>query len=206
MRLRPTPTNGHLFDLYAQVGTHLTAAAAALSKLISADMHEREALMDALHEAEHGADDAIHAVFERMNSTFVTPLDRDDLADLATTLDDCVDLIDEAGEFFYLYKVSRVPAELVEQVSLVEKCAEITTEVLPNLRTPSNLREYWMEINRLENAGDRVYRKCVGNLFENEKDPIELIKLKEVTCALEAAIDSFEKFAHVVETIALKEA
>ncbi|MDO4791579.1 MAG: DUF47 family protein [Buchananella hordeovulneris] len=206
MRLRPTPTNGHLFDLYAQVGTHLTAAAAALSKLVSADIHEREALMDAMHDAEHGADEVIHAVFERMNSTFVTPLDRDDLADLATQLDDCVDQIDEAGEFIHLYKVTRVPAEVIEQVALVQKCAEITADMLPKMRTPSNLRDYWMEINRLENEGDRVYRKCVGALFENEKDPIELIKLKEVTCALESAIDSFEKFAHVVETIALKEA
>ncbi|WP_222842720.1 DUF47 domain-containing protein [Buchananella hordeovulneris] len=207
VRLRPTPTNGHLFDLYAKVAQSLVAASQSLTSLVATvDRQERKEHLKTLHDAEHAADEAIHEVFTRMNSTFVTPLDRDDLAELAATLDDCVDEIDEAGDLIYLYKLGELPSDLVEMVEIIAQCAALTNDAIPRLRDLQSLKEYWLEINRLENAGDKLYRHMLASLFETEPDPIQIIKLKDVTKSLESAIDHFEVLAHVIETIAVKEA
>ena len=140
-----------------------------------------------------------------LNQTFVTPFDRDDIYGLASSLDDCMDFMEEAGDLIVLYKIEELPPLVSDQVDVLQRCAELTAEAMPRLRSMQDLSEYWVEINRLENEADRTYRKLLAEMFNNGTDAIELMKLKEVVDALEHAADAFEKVANTVETIALKE-
>ncbi len=140
-----------------------------------------------------------------MNASFVTPFDRDDLLLLATGIDDCVDLMDEAGDMVVLYRLGVMPDATVRMIANLERCAELTVEVVPRLRTMERLRDYWVEINRIENETDTIYRKAIADLFDMDTDSRTLVKLKDVIGTLEAAVDAFERLANSVETIAVKE-
>jgi uncharacterized protein Yka (UPF0111/DUF47 family) len=141
----------------------------------------------------------------RLNQTFVTPFDRDDIYGLASALDDCMDAMEEAADLIVLYRVETLPMRVSEQVQVLQRCAELTAEAMPRLRTLDQLDDYWVEINRLENQGDKVHRKLIAQLFDEIGEPILLMKLKEIVDVLEDATDSFERVANMVETIALKE-
>ena len=141
----------------------------------------------------------------RLNQTFITPFDRDDIYMLASSLDDCMDFMEEASDLIVLYKLEVLPARVADQVQVLQRAAELTAEAMPRLRSMSDLAEYWVEINRLENQADKAHRKLLAQLFDEISDPILLMKLKEVVEKLEDAADAFEKVANTVETIALKE-
>ena len=166
---------------------------------------EREAIAAKLVETEHLADDAMHSIMRRLNQTFVTPFDRDDIYALASALDDCMDYMEEAADLIVLYKVDELPARVSEQVQVLQRASELTAEAMPRLRSMDDLPEYWVEVNRLENQADKVHRKLLAQLFDEVSDPILLMKLKEIVEVLEQAADAFEKVANTVETIALKE-
>ena len=155
--------------------------------------------------AEHDADETTHALIRRVNSTFVTPFDREDIYALASGLDDVMDEMDEVVDLILLYEVKAMPAELSQQVEVLQRCAELTAAAMPNLQSMQSLEEYWIEINRLENAGDRNHRRILANLFSGEYKTIEVLKLKDIVEALEGAVDAFEKVANIVEQIAVKE-
>ena len=140
-----------------------------------------------------------------MNSTFVTPFDREDIYTLASGLDDVMDMMDEVVDLVLLYEVKELPAELSTQVEVIQRCAEITSEAMPRLQAMKDLDEYWIEINRLENAGDKNYRRTLAKLFSGDFKAIEVLKLKDIVESLEGAIDAFEKVANTVEQIAVKE-
>ncbi|CPU64165.1 Phosphate transport regulator (distant homolog of PhoU) [Mycobacteroides abscessus] len=141
----------------------------------------------------------------RLNQTFVTPFDRDDIYALASALDDCMDYMEEAADLIVLYKVDELPARVSEQVQVLQRASELTAEAMPRLRSMDDLPEYWVEVNRLENQADKVHRKLLAELFDDVSDPVLLMKLKEIVEVLEQAADAFEKVANTVETIALKE-
>lgn len=205
MRLRLTPRNTSFFDLLADSARHLVTGADLLGQLLGAQRKERKAIATQLRDAEHAADESTHAIMRQLNQTFVTPFDRHDIYGLASALDDCMDHMEEAGDLIVLYKIETLPALVNDQVDVLRRCAELTADAMPRLRSMKDLAEYWVEINRLENTADRTYRKLVSEMFNNGTDAIELMKLKEVVDALEAAADAFEKVANMVETIALKE-
>jgi predicted phosphate transport protein (TIGR00153 family) len=158
-----------------------------------------------MREAEHAADETTHSIIRRVNSTFVTPFDREDIYALASGLDDVMDMMDEVVDLILLYEVKELPTELSTQVEVIQRCAEITSDAMPQLQTMKNLDEYWIEINRLENTGDKNYRRTLANLFSGEFKAIEVLKLKDIVESLEGAIDAFEKVANIVEQIAVKE-
>ena len=158
-----------------------------------------------MREAEHAADETTHAIVRRVNSTFVTPFDREDIYPLASGLDDVMDMMDEAVDLVLLYEVTSLPAETTQQVEVLQRCAELTAAAMPPLQSMRSLDEYWIEINRLENTGDKSYRRILANLFSGEYKAIEVLKLKDIVEALEGAIDAFEKVANIVEQIAVKE-
>jgi predicted phosphate transport protein (TIGR00153 family) len=177
-----------------------------LAELLGADRAGREKLADEMHEVEHLADEATHSIMRRLNQTFVTPFDREDISGLASALDDCMDEMDEAAELIVLYKLDALPDRVSEQVQVLQRCAELTAEAMPRLRSMDKLADYWVEVNRLENQADKLHRKLLAQLFDDlAGDPVLLMKLKEVVEVLENAADSFEKVANMVETIALKE-
>ncbi|XBH21630.1 DUF47 family protein [Jonesiaceae bacterium BS-20] len=205
MRLRFTPRDSSFFDLLAELAGHLVTGANLLGELLGAQRPERKAIGKLIADAEHNADNATHAIMRRLNQTFVTPLDRDDIAGLASALDDCMDYMEEAADLIVLYKLEEIPAKVSEQISVLQRCAELTHEAMPHLRSMGDLSEYVIEINRLENQADKAHRKLLAQMFDEITDPIHLMKLKEVVETLEDAADAFETVANMVETIALKE-
>ena len=205
MRLRLTPRDTSFFDLLAASAAHLVTGANLLAELLGADRATRKALAKQMSEAEHLADEATHSIMRRLNQTFVTPFDRDDIYGLASALDDCMDFMEEAADLIVLYKIDELPARVADQVQVLQRSAELTADAMPRLRSMDNLAEYWVEVNRLENQADKSHRKLLAQMFDEITDPILLMKLKEVVEKLEDAADAFEKVANMVETIALKE-
>lgn len=205
MRLRLTPQNTSFFDLFADLAGILVEGADLLAELLAAPSGTRKELGARIRDAEHRADEATHEIMRRLNTTFVTPFDRDDIYGLASSLDDCMDHMEAAGDLVILYKLKELPARVADQVDVLKRCAELTAEAMPRLRGMKDLDEYWVEINRLENQGDRVFRKLVSEILADGAEPINAIKTKEVVEALEAAADAFENVANRVETIFLKE-
>ena len=205
MRLRLTPRDTTFFDLFAAQASHLVTGANLLGEMLGADRASRKEIGKRIADAEHEADEATHMIMRRLNSTFVTPFDRDDIYTLASSLDDCMDFMEEAADLIVLYKVDDLPARVSDQVQVLQRAAELTAEAMPRLRSMDSLSEYWVEVNRLENQADKIHRKLLAQLFDEVTDPIQLMKIKEIVERLEDAADAFEKVANTVETIALKE-
>lgn len=204
MRLKFRPVDGSFYDLFTDLANHLVTGADLLAQML-ADGEEREEIARRMRGAEHDADETTHAIVKRVNSTFVTPFDREDIYALASGLDDIMDMMDEAVDLILLYEVKSLPAELSNQVEVIQRCAELTAEAMPRLKSMQDLEEYWIEINRLENAGDKSFRRILANLFSGDFKAIEVLKLKDIVTSLEGAIDAFEKVANTVEQIAVKE-
>ncbi len=205
MRLRLTPRDTTFFDLFAASAQHLVTGANLLGEMLGATTAARKELGKRIAEAEHLADEATHQIMRRLNQTFVTPFDRDDIYQLASNLDDCMDFMDEAADLMVLYKIGELPPRVADQVQVLQRSAELTAEAMPRLRSMDSLSEYWVEVNRLENQADKSYRKLLAQMFDEIADPIQLMKLKEIVEKLEEAADAFEKVANTVETIAVKE-
>ena len=205
MRLRLTPRDTTFFDLFADQASHLVTGANLLGEMLGADRPARKEIGKRIADAEHEADDATHLIMRRLNSTFVTPFDRDDIYMLASSLDDCMDFMEEAADLIVLYKVDDLPPRVSDQVQVLQRAAELTAEAMPRLRSMDSLSEYWVEVNRLENQADKIHRKLLAQLFDEVTDAIQLMKVKEIVEKLEDAADAFEKVANTVETIALKE-
>jgi predicted phosphate transport protein (TIGR00153 family) len=156
--------------------------------------------------AEQEGDRITHDIVRRLNSTFVTPIDREDIYALATQLDDVVDDIEETADFLGLYKIE-APMEQATQLAdvLVSSCEQLSG-ALENLRGFKDLEHYWIEIHRLENDGDRLYRDAVASLFANGIDPMVVIRWKDIFSVLERAVDACETAAHIIEGVVIKNA
>ncbi|MBS2936388.1 DUF47 domain-containing protein [Nocardioides sp. J2M5] len=204
MRLKFRPVDSSFYDLFAEAAGHLVVGAQLLSEML-ADGAPRAEIAQRMREAEHAADETTHSIVRRVNSTFVTPFDREDIYSLASALDDVMDMMDEAVDLILLYEVTSLPSETTQQVEVLQRCAELTSAAMPSLESMSSLDEYWIEINRLENTGDKSYRRILANLFGGEYEALEVLKLKDIVESLEGAIDAFEKVANIVEQIAVKE-
>ena len=204
MGLRFRPVESSFYDLFAESAKHLVVGASLLAEML-ADGADHASVAARMREAEHAADETTHTLIRRVNQTFVTPLDREDIYALGAGLDDVMDMMDEAVDMILLYEVKVLPAALEGQVEVLQRCAELTAEAMPRLREPGTLAEYWIEINRLENAGDKNHRRIIADLFSGEYKAMEVLKLKDIVESLEGAIDAFEKVANIVEQIAVKE-
>ncbi|WP_139977416.1 DUF47 domain-containing protein [Nocardioides litoris] len=204
MAFRFRPVDSAFYDLFTEQAQHLVVGAALLAEMLS-ETSPNEDVAARMRAAEHDADETTHALIRRVNSTFVTPFDREDIYALASALDDVMDEMDEAVDLILLYEVKVLPPELSQQVEVLQRCAELTAAAMPKLQSPQTLDEYWIEINRLENAGDKNHRRTLAKLFSGEFKTIEVLKLKDIVESLEAAVDAFEKVANIVETIAVKE-
>lgn len=203
---RPTPRDDAFYQLLADSARHAVAAAELLTQLLGSRPDEREELAKRLKEVEHEADEATHAIIHKVNTSFVTPFDHEDIVELAASLDDCTDYLDSVGQMVVLYRMNGLMPDITAQMKVIVRMAELTAEAMPRLATMKELRDYWVEINRLENEGDAVYRGLLRDLFGGEvTDPIEVIKHKDIIERLEEAADAFEKVAHRVESIAIKE-
>ena len=204
MRFSLTPRDSSFYPLFTASAQNLVTATEVLDEFVH-DHARRAELAVQLRDLEHIGDESTHAIFRALNRSFVTPFDREDIYKLASDLDDVMDFVEAAADLVILTGLGTLPAEMSQQVSLLQRCAETTAEAMPRLKTLRDLSDYWIEVNRLENEADKLYRRLLSRLYSGEYDALEVLKLKEVADQLEEAADAFEHVANVVETIAVKE-
>lgn len=206
MRLRLSPRDDSFSTLFGASAAHLVVGADLLAELLATSPADRPEVAERMRAAEHAADETTHEIMRKLNSTFVTPFDRQDIYALASGLDDVMDAMEAAVDIVVLYQVGELPSELADMVGVLQKAAAITAEAMPGLRSIGpHLADYWIEVNRLENLADQVYRGFIARLFGGDTDAVTIMKLKDVVTELEDAADKFEQVANIVETIAVKE-
>lgn len=207
MSLRKFAPGKAVLEMLGQQAHHLVSAADILAQMGTADRNTRKELNKQLHEVENLADDATHEVLQKVAQSFVLPYDREDIYAMTNEIDDIIDLIDEAGDNMVLYRVGPLPEMALELIEIITKCADLTNDAMQQISSMGDhTREYWLAINQLENQGDKTYRKLMRQIFaDDEANPLDVLKVKFVVDALEAAIDSFETLASLVEGIAIKE-
>ena len=204
MPLRFRPTDTSFYDMFSESAKNLVAGAELLAEMLSNGADQAQ-IATRMREAEHQGDEITHGIVRKVNTTFVTPFDREDIYRLAAGLDDVMDFMEEAVDLVLLYEIGELPSELANMVEVLQRAAELTADAMPRLRTMRDLEEFWIEINRLENDGDKSYRRIVAKLFNGQYDALTVMKLKDVVDSLEAGIDAFETVANIVEQIAVKE-
>ena len=204
MRFRLTPRDTSFYDQFAASARNIVDAADCLAELVE-EGSDRDTLSRRMRDIEHANDEVTHDVMRRLNSTFVTPFDREDIYALASKLDDVVDFLEAAADLVVLYELQDLPQTTREVVTLLVEAARATADAMPRLQGLKDLSDYWIEVNRLENAADQLYRKTLARLFSGEYDALTAMKLKDVADTVEAAADALEDVADTVETIAVKE-
>ena len=205
MRLRLIPREERFFDMFAEDAANVLGAARLFEAMLRAyDAPEQRARE--IRDAEHRGDEMSHEIGRRLESTFVTPFDREDIHGLISALDDVLDYIEEVADTFVLYRIEAPTATAVEQASIIVKQVELIHEALEHLKGFNGLDTYWIEVHRLENEGDRIARAAIAGLFDNGRDAVEVIKWKDVYGLLEATIDNVEDVANIIERITIKHA
>ena len=196
------------FDLFEQAAKNAHEGALALAELLD-DFRDVPAKVKRIKDIEHAGDKITHATIEKLNQTFITPLDREDIHELICRIDDILDLIDTAVARMHLYKIDRPTDDAKALARVLVDATRIITDLLPkmrNLRLSSSLLQHCIEIHTQENEGDRIEQHALASLFENGHDPIFIIKWKDIYEELEAATDRCEDVANVIEGIVLKNA
>ena len=205
MRLRLIPRDERFFDLFVEDAANVLGAARLLEAMLrSYDVIERRA--GELRDAEHRGDELTHQIGHRLEATFVTPFDREDIHALISALDDVLDLVEEVADTFILYRIASPTSVAVKQASIIVQQCEQIHEALSHLKGFRRLEKYWIEVHRLENEGDQLTRAAIAGLFEDGHKPIEIIKWKEIYEKLEATIDKCEDVANIIERIVVKHA
>ena len=202
------PKEFNFFDLFEKQVSFAVEAAAYLKELVSKDkINEND--IDKMRAIEHQADEAAHTIIDQLNKTFITPFDREDILSLAKELDDVVDMINTITSRLMIYKIPGKNKNLIEFSAMISDSVEAVSCAVKCMRNTKNYKsisEYCVEINRLENMGDSARDRVLAELFETEKDPIAVIKLKEVYQDAETVLDICEDVAHVVDSILIKQA
>jgi uncharacterized protein len=191
------------FDLFEEAGGNIVRAVSLLETML-ADYPEQGELAREILICEQEGDRITHDIIQRLNQTFVTPIDREDIFSLASALDDIVDFAEEVADYLGLYKIE-APMEQAQQLTRVlHQAARQIAEALPRLRGFKDLSHYTVEINRLENDGDRITRAAIAALFDDGIDPMVVIRWKDIYERLEEAIDATEHVANIIEGIVIK--
>jgi predicted phosphate transport protein (TIGR00153 family) len=202
---RLLPREQSFFKMFTALTQAIQEGAQALADLF-ADYANLPIHMQRIKQLEHRGDDLTHEIMTKLNQTFVTPFDREDIHELTSKLDDVIDLIDAVATRLNIYRVAKLRPGAAEMADiLVRATAEIHAAV-SHLQKQDGIMDHVIEINRLENEGDTAVRSAIARLFDEEKDPFEVIKWKEILEVLETATDKCEDVANVLETIVLKSA
>ena len=202
---RILPREQSFFDMFTELAENVHAGAQALEKMLLnyTDVPKQAEHIKAI---EHKGDEVTHALMMRLNQTFVTPFDREDIHELTSTIDDVLDLVDAAASRLVIYRVDRIRPGVAELAQvLVEATAQVAAAVRV-LGKHDHILNFCIEINRLENEADRLSRTLIAQLFDEEKDPVQIIKWKEIIEVIETAADKCEDVANVIESVTLKSA
>jgi predicted phosphate transport protein (TIGR00153 family) len=203
MRLRLVSGESSFFDLFEQLAAKVQQGSGELLDLLT-NYTDLERKTDRVLDTEHEGDELTHEIIRRLNTSFVTPFDREDIHHLSSSLDDVLDHIEAAAEYLQLHKIQQPLPQMVSLSQTLDEAAKKTAAAMPGLRKMKNLEEYWIEINRLENEGDRFYRRTIAELFSGDYKAMDVLKFKEIIEEIEQAIDRLEDVANTIESIYLK--
>ncbi|MBZ5704408.1 MAG: DUF47 family protein [Acidobacteriia bacterium] len=201
--VRLIPKDVSFFAMFSNMADNLISGAQVLVNLF-ADYRDVEKSTIEIKRIEHVGDDMTHNILTKLNQTFITPFDREDMHRLASSLDDVLDFINSAADRITLYKITDPPRAAGELANVILEQTQEIGRAVSLLRKNGDVLGHCVEINRLENDADKVSREAIARLFEYEKDPINLIKIKELIEVLEMATDKAEDVANVLETVVLK--
>ena len=197
------PKEVRFYDYFEQQSRHILKAATLLHDLVH-NFSDARAKVHAIKEVEHEGDHVTHEIVKKLNTTFVTPIDREDIFALASGMDDIVDYIEEVADFLGLYRIE-APMEQAQRLArILHEASRSIAQAIPRLRTFNDIHHFTVEINRLENDGDRILREALASLFERGIDPMMVIRWKDIFERLEDAIDATEKTANILEGIVIK--
>ena len=199
------PRDREFFDLFEEAGRNILRAADLLDQMLRGYPEAANLARDILI-CEQEGDRITHDIVQRLNHTFVTPIDREDIYALASALDDIVDFTEEVADYLGLYKIEAPMDQSLRLAHVLLQCARQISEAMPRLRGFKDISHYTVELNRLENDGDRIAREAIASLFDGGIDPMVVIRWKDIYERLEAAIDATEKVANIIEGIAIKNA
>ncbi len=191
------------FELFEEAGQNVLRAASLLDEMLST-YPDSKAMAQQITECEHEGDRITHDIFHRLNQTYVTPIDREDILALASALDDIVDYTEEVADFLGLYKIEAPMDQAIKLAHVLSAAGHQITDAIPRLRGFQDISHYTVEVNRLENEGDRISREAVASLFDTGIDPMVVIRWKDLFERLESAIDATEHAAYILEGIVIK--
>jgi len=199
------PQDGDFYVLFQKQAENAVLGAQAFVHMLE-HYHAVPEQVQSIKAIEHAGDEITHQIFRKLNQTFVTPFDREDIHELASTMDDVIDLIDAAASRFVLYRVVQPRPGTVDLCKVLAAAAVETKEAVHSIQSPERALQHVIEINRLENESDRICRTLIAELFEEEKKPVEIIKWKEIFEVIETAVDKCEDVSNVIESVILKNA
>jgi uncharacterized protein Yka (UPF0111/DUF47 family) len=197
------PKDRVYFELFEEAGRNILKASTLLEELLNGWPDSR-ALAEQILDCEQEGDRITHDIFDRLNHAFVTPIDREDILALATALDDIVDFTEEVADYIGLYKIEAPMDQAIKLSHVLKQASKQVCEAIPRLRGFRDLSHYTVEVNRLENEGDRITREAVASLFDGGIDPMVVIRWKDLFERLESAIDAAEHVANIMEGIVIK--
>jgi predicted phosphate transport protein (TIGR00153 family) len=197
------PRDRQFFDLFEEAGGNIVRATDLLEQMLR-DYPDRSQLARDILICEQEGDRITHDIIRRLNETFVTPIDREDIYALASALDDVVDFAEEVADYLGLYKIEAPMEQGQRMAEVLHQAGRQIAEAVPRLRGFQDISHYTVEINRLENDGDRIVREAMAALFDNGIDPMVVIRWKDIYERLESAIDATEHVANILEGIVIK--
>jgi len=197
------PQDRVYFELFEKAGQNIVRAADLLDEMLSNYPDSKPMALD-ITECEHEGDRITHEIIDRLNHTYVTPIDREDILSLCSALDDIVDYTEEVADYLGLYRIEAPMDQAIRLAGVLKAAAHQIAEAIPQLRGFRDISSYTVEVNRLENEGDAITREAVASLFDAGVDPMVVIRWKDLFEKLEAAIDSAEHVAYILEGIVIK--
>ena len=197
------PRDNSFFAMFSAMSDNLIAGARTLVDLF-ANYQDVEKQIEQIHRIEREGDELTHAILTKLNQTFITPFDREDIHELASKLDDVLDFVNAAGARLVMYRITTPPAAAGELAAIILRQCQELQKAVSLMQKNGNILAHCVEINRLENEADQISQQAIARLFEREENPINLIKIKELLEFLERATDKAEDVANVLETVVLK--
>ena len=198
------PKEEQYFDLFAQMTLYICDAARELNEMLADKNHNYREYSQRIKGLEHACDEITHSVATRLNKSFITPFDREDIYLMSSALDDIVDLIDDAARAIVIFDIREIPHHARDLAGVIGRMATQLREIVATLQRPKNITPRLVEVHRLENEGDDIYHAAIAELFHDPPDALTVIKWKEVYEKLEAAIDRCENVANIIESVIIK--
>ena len=199
------PRDGDFFVLFQRQAENIVSGAQAFTNMLEHYTGVPEQVQH-IKAIEHNGDEITHLIFRKLNQTFITPFDREDMHELCGTMDDVIDLIDAAASRFVLYRVDTLRSGTLELAKVLAAATVELKAAIHSMESPDKALQHIIEVNRFENESDRICRTLIAQLFEEEKDPVQIIKWKEIFEVMETAVDKCEDVSNVIESVILKNA